>query len=81
MSFDSAEDNLFEVFGTHKLLRVLSPSLRNVPFTGIEWSFLLNDLGFDQKGRKLQSIDVEMMSKFNVDDESTAESVDITAFK
>jgi len=81
MSFDSAEDNLFEVFGTHKLLRVLSPSLRNVPFTGIEWSFLMNDLGFDQKGRKLQSIDVEMMSKFNVDDESTAESVDITAFK
>ena len=81
MSFDSAEDNLFEVFGTHKLLRVLSPSLRNVPFTGIEWSFLMNDLGFDQKGRKLQSVDVEMMSKFNVDDESTADSVDITAFK
>jgi hypothetical protein len=53
MSFDSAEDNLFEVFGTHKLLRVLSPSLRNVPFTGIEWSFLMSDLGFDQRGQKL----------------------------
>ena len=81
MSFDSAEDNLFEVFGTHKLLRVLSPSLRNVPFTGIEWSFLLSDLGFDQRGQKLPSVDVEMMSKFNVDDESTAESTDATMFK
>lgn len=81
MSFDNAEDNLFEVFGTYKLLRVLSPSLRNVPFTGIEWSFLMSDLGFNQMGQKLPSVDVEMMSKFNVDDESTAESTDATIFK
>ena len=52
MSFDLPEDNLFEVFGTHKLFRVLSPSMRNVPFTGIEWAFLMSDLGFDQQGLK-----------------------------
>jgi hypothetical protein len=37
---DSPGDNLFLIFGTQKVLRMLSPSLRNVPLTGIEWSFL-----------------------------------------
>jgi hypothetical protein len=49
-SFVDIADNLFEIFGTNKLIRVLSPSLRNVPFTGIEWAFLMQDLGFDQTG-------------------------------
>lgn len=40
-------DNIFEIFGTHKMMRVLSPSLRSVPFTGIEWAFLMQDLGFN----------------------------------
>ena len=39
-AFQTVSDNLFRVFGTHKLLRILSPSLRNVPFTGLEWTFL-----------------------------------------
>lgn len=41
------------------MLRVLSPSMRNVPFTGIEWAFLMQDLGFDQTGVKHMT-DVEM---------------------
>ena len=58
-SFVDKADNLFEIFGTNKLIRILSPSLRNVPFTGIEWAFLMQDLGFNQTGHKLQT-DVEM---------------------
>ena len=44
--FDTISDNLYRIFGTHKLLRILSPSFRNVPFTGLEWSFRLKDEGF-----------------------------------
>jgi hypothetical protein len=36
----NSRDNLFLVFGTIKTVRMLSPSLRNVPLNGIEWSFL-----------------------------------------
>lgn len=46
-AFKSVSDNLYRVFGTHKLMRIFSPSLRNVPFTGLEWSFYWTDLGFD----------------------------------
>lgn len=38
------------MFGTYNPFAILSPSLRNVPFTGIEWSFQLRDLGFNEKG-------------------------------
>jgi hypothetical protein len=42
---------LFLFFGTNKYFRVLSPSLRNVPFTGLEWSFLMRDLvGYSNTG-------------------------------
>lgn len=46
--FNRVNDNLFKVFGTYKLFRVLSPSMRNVPFTGLEWAFLMRDLGYSQ---------------------------------
>ena len=52
-SFDTVKDNLFGVFGTFKTLRILSPSLRNPPFTGIEWSFVLKDEGYDCEGEKI----------------------------
>jgi len=29
---------------------MLSPSLRNVPFSGIEWSYQMRDLGYNEKG-------------------------------
>ena len=35
-----------------RVLRILSPSLRNVPFTGLEWAYLMKELGFTQGGIK-----------------------------
>lgn len=29
---------------------MLSPSLRNLPFTGVEWSYQMRDLGYNEKG-------------------------------
>ena len=57
--FESTKDNLYVLFGTYKLLRILSPSLRNVPFTGLEWAYLMKELGFTQGGVKYLD-DVEM---------------------
>jgi hypothetical protein len=54
LRFKTFSDNLFTIFGTHKLLRVLSPSLRPGPFTGLEWSFLLRDEGYDCNGNKIE---------------------------
>lgn len=53
---------MFVIFGTTKIARVLSPSLRALPFNGIEWSFMMRDLGFDEFGVKL-SEDEEQRSK------------------
>jgi len=50
VAFDTVKDNLYRVFGTHKIFRILSPSMRNVPFTGLEWSFMFMDEGFDHAG-------------------------------
>ena len=38
-SFDTVSDNLFIIFGTHKIIRIFSPSLRALPLSGIEFSF------------------------------------------
>jgi hypothetical protein len=46
-AFQTVSDNLYRVFGTHKFFRILSPSMRNVPFTGLEWAFMLSDLGYN----------------------------------
>ena len=59
LRFDTINDNLFRIFGTHNLFRILSPSLRNVPFTGLEWSFMLQDDGYDSTGKKLEIVDSE----------------------
>lgn len=29
---------------------MFSPSLRNVPFSGVEWSYQMKDMGFNEKG-------------------------------
>jgi len=60
-SFDTVKDNLFVLFGTHKLLRILSPSMRALPFSGLEWSFLIKEEGFDEDGYRL--IDIENQSE------------------
>ena len=44
-SFESMSDNLFNIFGTSKFVRMFSPSLRTTPLTGIEWSFLIKEIG------------------------------------
>lgn len=51
-SFENVKDNLFVIFGTIKPLRILSPSLRALPFSGIEWSFKMRDLGYNEEGYK-----------------------------
>ena len=54
LRFETVSDNLYRVFGTHKLFRILSPSMRNVPFTGLEWSFWFKDTGFDCNGKPVE---------------------------
>ena len=49
-SFDLVRDNLFNIFGTYKLVRQFSPSLRQPPLTGLEWSFLLKEKGIGEDG-------------------------------
>jgi len=49
-AFKNIRDNLYKTFGTQNLFAIFSPSLRNVPFSGIEWSYQMRDLGFNEKG-------------------------------
>ena len=49
-SFETISDNLFKIFGTSSWAAALSPSLRSNPFTGLEWSFEMRELGFDEHG-------------------------------
>lgn len=46
LTFKNVRDNLFRVFGTHSIIAILSPSLRAMPFSGVEWTFQARDLGF-----------------------------------
>jgi hypothetical protein len=50
-SFSRGRDNIFKIFGTKSYFALLSPSLRNNPFTGLEWSFQMKDLGFNEYGQ------------------------------
>lgn len=38
------------IFGTHNPIRVLSPSLRALPFSGIEFSFQMKEAGYNEDG-------------------------------
>lgn len=59
-SFNRVRDNLFKVFGTKSYFAVLSPSMRNNAFTGLEWSFQMVDLGFDEQGVLIRDLDEEL---------------------
>ena len=63
-SFDYVHDNLFNIFGTYKLVRALSPSLRQVPLTGLEWSFILKERGVSEDGEVFID-ELELMPDFN----------------
>lgn len=43
----------------------MSPSLRNPPFTGLEWSFVLKDEGYDWEGEKLEETEELEMQTLN----------------
>ena len=70
LRFEQMSDNLFRIFGTYKLIRVLSPSMRNVPFTGLEWSFYYRDAGFDCDG--LRPDPAEVAAANRADSEAAA---------
>ena len=59
LRFENISDNLYRVFGTYKTFRILSPSMRNVPFTGLEWSFWFKDDGYDENGNVIKCDDSE----------------------
>lgn len=63
-NFKSIRDNLYRVFGTQSFIAIFSPSLRNVPFSGIEWSYQMRDQGFNEKG-----VLVSMRERDNEEDE------------
>ena len=54
LRFETISDNFYRVFGTHKMFRILSPSMRNVPFTGLEWSFKYRDEGYSFDGELIE---------------------------
>ena len=87
LRFDSISDNLYRIFGTHKFFRVFSPSFRNVPFTGLEWSFRFKDDGYDCDGIQigLDDFDIEhlaapSMNEYgtNVDSDDEVEMITIS---
>lgn len=41
------------------MIAIFSPSMRNVPFSGIEWSYQMKDLGYDEKGNLINDIEEE----------------------
>jgi hypothetical protein len=49
-TFSRVRDNLFKIFGTKSFFQMLSPSMRYNAFNGIEWSFQMKDLGFNEFG-------------------------------
>ena len=59
-SFPIFKDNLFKIFGTKSYFKMLSPSLRYGPFTGLEWSFQMKDLGFNEYGEFVDNNDEEV---------------------
>uniref|UniRef100_A0A7S3FXS9 Palmitoyltransferase n=1 Tax=Strombidium rassoulzadegani TaxID=1082188 RepID=A0A7S3FXS9_9SPIT len=71
-SFKTVRDNLYKVFGTQSLLQILSPSLRNTPFTGLEWSFEMKDLGFYENGAAIKLEEEEKLNDPELNDHSNS---------
>jgi hypothetical protein len=49
LTFRNVQDNLYKVFGTQSTIAILSPSLRGMPFSGVEWTYQARDLGFKEE--------------------------------
>jgi hypothetical protein len=56
-NFKSIRDNLYRVFGTRSLIGIFSPSMRSIPFSGVEWSYQMRDLGYNEKGHLSSNIE------------------------
>mmetsp|Transcript_153 Transcript_153/g.215 ORF Transcript_153/g.215 Transcript_153/m.215 type:complete len:221 (-) Transcript_153:80-742(-) len=81
LRFETVSDNLYRTFGTHKFFRLFSPSFRNVPFTGLEWSFRFKDEGYDCDGLLIGSVDEELAQircklNFNESEADNTEAAD-----
>lgn len=74
-SFGNASENLFAIFATQKIFRILSPSLRNSPFTGLEFSFVLHDEGYDCEGEKIKDKEMQEVDADVSHDQGTEEEV------
>jgi hypothetical protein len=57
-NFKSIRDNLYRVFGTRSLIGIFSPSMRSIPFSGVEWSYQMRDLGYNEKGHLSSNLDL-----------------------
>ena len=76
-SFGNAMENLFVIFGTQKIIRILSPSLSNSPLTGLEFSFVLHDEGYDCEGEKINDKEMQELPEVNeATNEETKEAKD-----
>jgi hypothetical protein len=47
------------------LVAIFSPSLRNIPFSGVEWSYQMRDLGFNERGERQINFDEEEEEEIN----------------
>ena len=76
-AFKNIRDNLYKTFGTQNLVAIFSPSLRNVPFSGIEWSYQMKDLGFNERGERQVFIDEEEDEVNGAIDQSSRDVVNL----
>jgi palmitoyltransferase len=73
-NFKRIQDNLYRVFGTQSLIAIFSPSLRSIPFSGIEWSYQMRDLGFNEKGELVRSVSEDIEEERKEEEEETSSS-------
>ena len=64
---------MFRVFGTHSIIAILSPSLRAMPFSGVEWTFQARDLGFMEEIESDEELEEAAISKSNPEDDYRVE--------
>ena len=62
------------IFGTQKFIRMFSPSLRQTPLSGLEWSFLLNERGIPEDGDVPYNYEQEMTQISNIEQEDDERS-------
>jgi hypothetical protein len=77
--FEEVRDNLFAIFGTYKIMRVFSPSMRTCPFTGLEWSFLLKDEGYQENGKKITGQNIDSSEEEKDIEENNKDQIEMSS--